>query len=107
MEIKRWNDLKEQEKKSEEELKKLLNLETFKAQALKWEEHENKKSKMLNKFTTCISKRTNPLPITKISYIINSQKEVDIIKKTENQAKMTKLSMEWKRLCKIRAGKAQ
>ncbi|GJW01567.1 hypothetical protein Tco_1556818 [Tanacetum coccineum] len=25
-------------------------------------------------------------------------KEVDIIKKTENQAKMTKLSMEWKRL---------
>ncbi|GJV96924.1 hypothetical protein Tco_1548501 [Tanacetum coccineum] len=29
--------------------------------------------------------------------------EVDIIKKTENQAKMTKLSMEWKRLCKINA----
>ncbi|GJV54375.1 hypothetical protein Tco_1450116 [Tanacetum coccineum] len=31
------------------------------------------------------------------------QAEVDIIKKTENQAKMTKLSMEWKRLCKIKA----
>ncbi|GJY66910.1 putative ribonuclease H-like domain-containing protein [Tanacetum coccineum] len=30
-------------------------------------------------------------------------KEVNIIKKTENQAKMTKLSMEWKRLCKIKA----
>ncbi|GKE75493.1 hypothetical protein Tco_1537534, partial [Tanacetum coccineum] len=29
--------------------------------------------------------------------------EVDISKKTENQAKMTKLSMEWKRLCKIKA----
>ncbi|GJV28320.1 hypothetical protein Tco_1384768 [Tanacetum coccineum] len=29
--------------------------------------------------------------------------EVDIIKKIENQAKMTKLSMEWKRLCKIKA----
>ncbi|GJX14596.1 hypothetical protein Tco_0206354 [Tanacetum coccineum] len=29
--------------------------------------------------------------------------EVDIIKKTENQDKMTKLSMEWKRLCKIKA----
>ncbi|GJU05855.1 hypothetical protein Tco_1122285 [Tanacetum coccineum] len=28
--------------------------------------------------------------------------EVDINKKTENQAKMTKLSMEWKRLCKIK-----
>ncbi|GJX25680.1 hypothetical protein Tco_0231976 [Tanacetum coccineum] len=32
-----------------------------------------------------------------------NQFEVDIIKKTENQAKMTKLSMEWKRLCKIKA----
>ncbi|GJZ38643.1 reverse transcriptase domain-containing protein [Tanacetum coccineum] len=32
-----------------------------------------------------------------------SNGEVDIIKKTENQAKMTKLSMEWKRLCKIKA----
>ncbi|GKG08118.1 hypothetical protein Tco_0333950, partial [Tanacetum coccineum] len=29
--------------------------------------------------------------------------EVDINKKTENQAKMTKLSMEWKRLYKINA----
>ncbi|GJX86665.1 hypothetical protein Tco_0337439 [Tanacetum coccineum] len=73
--IKMWADLKEQDKKSEEELKKLLNPATVKAQALKWEEHEEKKSKMLNEFKTCISKRTNPLPITKISYIINSQKE--------------------------------
>ncbi|GJX74047.1 retrotransposon protein, putative, ty1-copia subclass [Tanacetum coccineum] len=32
-----------------------------------------------------------------------TQEEVDIIKKTENQAKMTKLSMEWKRLCRIKA----
>ncbi|GKB34935.1 hypothetical protein Tco_0879877 [Tanacetum coccineum] len=31
------------------------------------------------------------------------KEEVDINKKTENQAKMTKLSMEWKRLCKIKA----
>ncbi|GJV58566.1 hypothetical protein Tco_1459571 [Tanacetum coccineum] len=31
------------------------------------------------------------------------EQEVDINKKTENQAKMTKLSMEWKRLCKIKA----
>ncbi|GJU33986.1 putative reverse transcriptase domain-containing protein [Tanacetum coccineum] len=30
-------------------------------------------------------------------------REVDINKKTENRAKMTKLSMEWKRLCKIKA----
>ncbi|GKE82880.1 hypothetical protein Tco_1552880 [Tanacetum coccineum] len=34
---------------------------------------------------------------------ILSVREVDINKKTENQAKMTKLSMEWKRLCKIKA----
>ncbi|GJY99615.1 hypothetical protein Tco_0517045 [Tanacetum coccineum] len=33
----------------------------------------------------------------------NLMTEVDINKKTENQAKMTKLSMEWKRLCKIKA----
>ncbi|GJS49651.1 hypothetical protein Tco_0599772 [Tanacetum coccineum] len=32
-----------------------------------------------------------------------AMQEVDINKKTENQAKMTKLSMEWKRLCKIKA----
>ncbi|GJR63146.1 putative reverse transcriptase domain-containing protein [Tanacetum coccineum] len=34
---------------------------------------------------------------------LSELKEVDINKKTENQAKMTKLSMEWKRLCKIKA----
>ncbi|GJZ02238.1 hypothetical protein Tco_0520199 [Tanacetum coccineum] len=33
----------------------------------------------------------------------DDEREVDIIKKTENQAKMTKLSMKWKRLCKIKA----
>ncbi|GJR38763.1 hypothetical protein Tco_1214447 [Tanacetum coccineum] len=33
----------------------------------------------------------------------DSGPEVDINKKAENQAKMTKLSMEWKRLCKIKA----
>ncbi|GKF82992.1 hypothetical protein Tco_0244648, partial [Tanacetum coccineum] len=30
------------------------------------------------------------------------KREVDINKKAENQAKMTKLSMEWKRLCRIK-----
>ncbi|GJY56424.1 hypothetical protein Tco_0455539 [Tanacetum coccineum] len=39
-----------QEKKSEEELKKLLNPATFKAQAQEWEEHEEKKAKMLKEF---------------------------------------------------------
>ncbi|GJW04153.1 hypothetical protein Tco_1563009 [Tanacetum coccineum] len=35
--------------------------------------------------------------------LVGGVEEVDINKKTENQAKMTKLSMEWKRLCKIKA----
>nr|GEV29369.1 hypothetical protein [Tanacetum cinerariifolium] len=67
-------ELKEQEKKSEDELKKLLNPATFKAQALKWEEHEEKKAKMRKEFNKCISERTDPLPITKISYVVNSSK---------------------------------
>ncbi|GJT66383.1 reverse transcriptase domain-containing protein [Tanacetum coccineum] len=33
---------------------------------------------------------------------VRNVQEVDINKKTENQAKMTKLSMEWKRLCKLK-----
>ncbi|GJU97512.1 F-box/kelch-repeat protein-like protein [Tanacetum coccineum] len=37
------------------------------------------------------------------SFKFANKKEVDINKKAENQAKMTKLSMEWKRLCKIKA----
>ncbi|GJS85934.1 hypothetical protein Tco_0752475 [Tanacetum coccineum] len=71
-ELKRLADLKEQEKKSEEELKKLQNPATFKAQALKWKEHEEKKAKMFNEFNKCIYERTNPFPITKTSYVVNS-----------------------------------
>nr|GEU78344.1 retrovirus-related Pol polyprotein from transposon TNT 1-94 [Tanacetum cinerariifolium] len=67
-------DLKEHKKKLEEELKKLLNPTTFKAQALKWEEHEEKKANMLNEFNKCIFERANPLPITKISYVVKSSK---------------------------------
>ncbi|GKG20039.1 hypothetical protein Tco_0379840, partial [Tanacetum coccineum] len=38
------------------------------------------------------------LPLVEFSYNNSYHaSEVDIIKKTENQAKMTKLSMEWKR----------
>ncbi|GKC35042.1 hypothetical protein Tco_1047426 [Tanacetum coccineum] len=50
-------------------------------------------SKLMNDF-----KRIKHFP----EKIASNLKEVDIIKKTENQAKMTKLSMEWKRLCKIK-----
>ncbi|GKB66689.1 hypothetical protein Tco_0928101 [Tanacetum coccineum] len=41
--------------------------------------------------------------LDKVIALENKVKEVDINKKTENRAKMTKLSMEWKRLCKIKA----
>ncbi|GJU19729.1 retrovirus-related pol polyprotein from transposon TNT 1-94 [Tanacetum coccineum] len=41
--------------------------------------------------------------LQKVLKFKSRNQEVDIIKKTENQAKMTKLSMEWKRLCKIKA----
>nr|GEV87844.1 hypothetical protein [Tanacetum cinerariifolium] len=62
----------------EEESKKFLNPATVKAQVLKWEEHEEKKAKLVNEYYKCIKGRTDPFPITKISYIINSQKEPTI-----------------------------
>ncbi|GJX68514.1 hypothetical protein Tco_0304241 [Tanacetum coccineum] len=62
------------EERKQKTLKKISNPATIKAQALKWEEYEEKKAKMLNEFNKCISERTNPLPITKISYIVNSSK---------------------------------
>nr|GEV05574.1 retrovirus-related Pol polyprotein from transposon TNT 1-94 [Tanacetum cinerariifolium] len=40
--------------------------------------HEEKKAKLVNEYYKCIQGRTNPLPITKISYIINSRKEPTI-----------------------------
>ncbi|GJQ91417.1 reverse transcriptase domain-containing protein [Tanacetum coccineum] len=53
----------------------------------------------------CHSSRVShpQLHFGKSNILILSTNEVDINKKTENQAKMTKLSMEWKRLCKIKA----
>ncbi|GJY08092.1 ribonuclease H-like domain-containing protein [Tanacetum coccineum] len=44
-----------------------------------------------------------PVVVNSMFLMLNVSVEVDINKKTENQAKMTKLSMEWKRLCKIKA----
>ncbi|GJW52382.1 hypothetical protein Tco_0093733 [Tanacetum coccineum] len=55
----------------------------------------------------CPSKCRHPYPSfeeqTRFKTLRMDDIEVDINKKTENQAKMTKLSMEWKRLCKIKA----
>nr|GEW97858.1 hypothetical protein [Tanacetum cinerariifolium] len=53
----------------------LLNPATLKAQAEKWIEHEEKKDKMLEEYKHQISFRADTLPITKISYVVNSRKE--------------------------------
>ncbi|GKC16789.1 hypothetical protein Tco_1013571 [Tanacetum coccineum] len=61
----------------------------------------SEQSNVVNCSETEITSNSNIIPYSQ--YVIESQQEVDINKKTENQAKMTKLSMEWKRLCKIKA----
>ncbi|GKF74599.1 hypothetical protein Tco_0220931, partial [Tanacetum coccineum] len=74
-ELKRISDLKAEKEKSEQELRKLLNPATLKAQAQKWTEHEAKKAKMMEEYNHQISFRADTLPITKISYVVNSRKE--------------------------------
>ncbi|GKC05500.1 hypothetical protein Tco_0997110 [Tanacetum coccineum] len=73
--MKRISDLKAEKEKSEQELRKLLNPATLKAQAQKWTEHEAKKAKMMEEYNHQISFRADKLPITKISYVVNSRKE--------------------------------
>nr|GEZ21668.1 hypothetical protein [Tanacetum cinerariifolium] len=48
---------------------------TLKSQAKKWIEHKAKKAKALEEYNHQISFRADPLPITKISYTVNSNKE--------------------------------
>ncbi|GKC24228.1 hypothetical protein Tco_1026378 [Tanacetum coccineum] len=74
-ELKRISDLKAKKEKSEQELRKLLNPATLKAQAQKWTEYEAKKAKMMEEYNHQISYRVDPLPITKISYVFNYKKE--------------------------------
>ncbi|GJW92216.1 hypothetical protein Tco_0169769 [Tanacetum coccineum] len=74
-ELKRTSDLKAEKEKSEQELRKLLNLATLKAQAQKWTKREAKKAKMMEEYNHQISYRADRLPITKISYVVNSRKE--------------------------------
>ncbi|GKC20880.1 hypothetical protein Tco_1023030, partial [Tanacetum coccineum] len=68
-ELKRISYLKEQKNKSEQELRKMFNQVTLKAQAQKWTKHEAKKAKILEEYNHHISFRADPLPITKISYL--------------------------------------
>ncbi|GKA40988.1 hypothetical protein Tco_0733581 [Tanacetum coccineum] len=74
-ELKRISDLKAEKEKLEQELRKLFNPATLKAQAQKWTEHEAKKANMMEEYNHQISYRADRLPITKISYIVNSIKE--------------------------------
>ncbi|GKD33749.1 hypothetical protein Tco_1249258 [Tanacetum coccineum] len=58
------------------EMKRLSNLKaTLKAQAQKWTEHEAKKAKMMEEYKHQISFRADQLPIIKISYVVNPNKE--------------------------------
>ncbi|GJS94423.1 hypothetical protein Tco_0801391 [Tanacetum coccineum] len=77
-ELKRISDLKAQKDKSKQELRKMFNQATLKAQAKKWTEHEAKKAKILEEYNHQISFRADPLPITKISYVVNTNKEATI-----------------------------
>ncbi|GKB49351.1 hypothetical protein Tco_0900104, partial [Tanacetum coccineum] len=74
-EIKRLADLKVEKEKSEQELRKMFNQATLKAQAQKWTEHEAKNVKMMEEYNHLISFRADKLPITKISYVVNPNKE--------------------------------
>nr|GEU34432.1 aluminum-activated malate transporter 12-like [Tanacetum cinerariifolium] len=76
MELKRISDLKAHKDKYEQELRKMFNQATLKAQAKKWTENESKKAKILEEYNHQISFRADPLLITKISYTNNSNKEV-------------------------------
>ncbi|GJR15008.1 hypothetical protein Tco_0797660 [Tanacetum coccineum] len=72
-ELRRIELLKAEKEKSEKELLKLLNPTTVKAQKLKLAEYEAKKSKMIREYNDYITKRLDPLPITKISYTISKR----------------------------------
>ncbi|GJT83624.1 hypothetical protein Tco_1057966 [Tanacetum coccineum] len=74
-ELKRISDLKAQKDKFEQELRKMFNQATLKAHAKKWTEHDAKKAKILEEYNHQISFRADPLPITKISYTVNTNKE--------------------------------
>ncbi|GKF65441.1 hypothetical protein Tco_0191958, partial [Tanacetum coccineum] len=74
-ELKRISNLKAQQDKSEQELRKMFNQATLKARAKKWTGHEAKKAKIVEEYNHRISIRADPLPIITISYVVNSNKE--------------------------------
>ncbi|GJZ78671.1 hypothetical protein Tco_0643508 [Tanacetum coccineum] len=77
-EMKRLADLKAEKEKSEKSLHDILNPAIIRAQAQKMAEYEGKRKKMLDEYNHQISHRVDQLPITKISYRVNSSKEASM-----------------------------
>ncbi|GJU13629.1 hypothetical protein Tco_1136025 [Tanacetum coccineum] len=69
---------KAEKEKSELLIKKVMNPDTLRAQAQKLVEYEAKRAKMLDDYNKHITHMADKLPITKISYKINSSKEATI-----------------------------
>ncbi|GJX44977.1 hypothetical protein Tco_0261653 [Tanacetum coccineum] len=70
--------------KSEKELLKMLNPATIKAQTHKLAEYKAKRSKMIRGYNDCITKRLDPLLITKISYTTSKSTKEATIRITRN-----------------------
>nr|GFA76407.1 hypothetical protein [Tanacetum cinerariifolium] len=62
----------------EQELRKMFNQATLKGRSKKWHEHKAKKVKIIEEYNHLISFRADPLLITKISYVVNTNKEATI-----------------------------
>nr|GEY51017.1 hypothetical protein [Tanacetum cinerariifolium] len=77
-EMKRLADLKDGKEKSEKSLQIIMNPATIKARAQKMAEYKAKIKKMLDEYNHQISHRVDQLPITKISYRVNSSKEASL-----------------------------
>ncbi|GJU04378.1 putative reverse transcriptase domain-containing protein [Tanacetum coccineum] len=74
-EMKRLADLKVKKENSEKSLKKIMNPATIRAQAQKMAEYEAKIKNTFDEYNHQITHRADQLPITKISYRVNSSKE--------------------------------
>nr|GEV55366.1 hypothetical protein [Tanacetum cinerariifolium] len=73
--FKKANAKGEKWEKNNLETPKDIEAQRTDAQAQKWTEHEAKKVKMMEEYNHLISFRADQLPITKISYVVNPNKE--------------------------------
>ncbi|GKA95361.1 retrovirus-related pol polyprotein from transposon TNT 1-94 [Tanacetum coccineum] len=69
-------------KNAKAQLEEFRRIELLKT--LKLAEYEAKRSKMIKEYNDCITKRLDPLPITKISYIINRSTKDATMRITRN-----------------------